>query len=559
MNRCYASRLPRALRGAVTLVVLIALSVSASAQNYEPVDDDAVALIRKQGLENSHVMDYLSWMTDVYGARLTGSPALDEASDWVIKQFKDLGMVNVHKDSWGPFGRGWTLEDMSATVRTKYGSFPLSAYPKAWSPGTKGEVSGQVVLVNAETPEEFERYRGKLAGKIVLTQGIREVEEPFEPIATRRDDSDLLNLANAAPAEPRQGGGRSGRSGFMERMQAQRAIQNAIFNEKPLAILDRGSKGDYGTIFVSGAAVPTPEDAGFRGGPRAWDVDAPKTVPQLTVGIEHYNRIVRLLEKNIPVTIDLNLSVAFDEKDPMEYNLIGEFKGGDQQVGDEIVMIGAHFDSWHSGTGATDNGAGSAVMMEAMRILKATYAELGRAPKRTIRIGLWTGEEQGLLGSRAYVTKTFAERGDNGAAPSDTKPAWEKFSGYYNMDNGTGKIRGVYMQGNAAVEPIFRAWLAPFADLGASTLTISNTGGTDHLSFDAVGLPGFQFIQEPIAYGTRTHHSNMDVYDHTISDDLKQAATIIASFVYHTAERAEPLPRKEMRAPSVAPAMGGAR
>jgi Zn-dependent M28 family amino/carboxypeptidase len=269
-------------------------------------------------------------------------------------------------------------------------------------------------------------------------------------------------------------------------------------------------------------------------------------IPQATLAVEHYNRIYRLLEKGFPVTMELNMDVTYTDDDPMERNVIGEIPGTDTDLKDEVVMLGAHLDSWHAGTGATDNGAGSAVMMEVMRILQAVYAETGKQPRRTIRLALWTGEEQGLLGSRAYVNDHFATTAGRGQPPTELKPEHDAFSAYYNMDNGTGKVRGVYLQGNETVAPIFRAWLKPFNDLGAATLTMSNTGGTDHLSFDGVGLPGFQFIQEPIAYSSRTHHSTLDVLDHAIEDDLKQAATIIASFVYHTAQRDEKLPRKPL-------------
>ncbi|MEZ4703361.1 MAG: M20/M25/M40 family metallo-hydrolase [Rhodothermales bacterium] len=508
-------------------------------QMAEPVDEAVVEQIKKEGLENSHVMEYLSWMTDVYGPRLTGSPMLDKASDWAAGEMTSIGLTNVHKDDWGPFGKGWTLESFSIVAKTPDGGFPVVAYPKAWSAGTPGPVSGQVVRIEVESLEELEPYRGKLKDKIVFSQSIRELEEPFEPTARRLDDSDLLRLATAVP---RTGGGnfRGGQGGAM---QLQRQIANFILEERPLAVIDRGTKGDYGTIFVSSASIPSEQGASIR------DVDAPASVPQFTMAVEHYNRIMRLLDKDIPVSIALDLKVSFKTDDPMEYNIIGEIAGTDPQIGEELVMLGAHYDSWHAGTGATDNASGSAVMMEAMRILKAVYDAKGQGPRRTIRIALWTGEEQGLLGSRAYVGEHFAESAGRGQPPSRLLPDHEKFSGYFNMDNGTGKIRGVYMQGNEAVAPIFRAWLAPFNDMGAATLTLNNTGGTDHLSFDAVGLPGFQFIQEPIAYSPKTHHSNMDVYDHTIADDLKQAATIIASFVYHTAQRDEKLPRKPMPAP----------
>ncbi len=539
---------------AVLLITILSISFAA-AQTREPVDEDAIALIREQGLDNSHVMNYLGWMTDVYGGRLTGSPELDGATTWALGALEEMGLKNVHKEAWGPFGRGWSVDHFNVSASTPYSSFSVNAYPKAWSPGTDGHVSGEAIMVSATNEEELESYRGKLAGKIVLMQTDRELSEPFEAIARRRSDADLLTLANAAPPTP--GGGQFRFSEErLRRFRFQQKVRNFIFNEKPLAVLDRGSKGDYGTIFVSGASVPTPPNANYRSGPRAYDTSAPTTVPQLTASVEPYNRMVRLLEKKIPVTIDLMVKVKWTDDDPMEYNLFGEIEGTDDSIGDEIVMLGGHFDSWHAGTGATDNAAGSAVMMEVMRILKAVYASENHGPRRTIRIGLWTGEEQGLLGSRAYVGEHFAESAGRGQPPTSFKPDHEKLSAYYNMDNGTGKVRGVYMQGNAAVAPIFRAWLAPFEDLGASTLTINNTGGTDHLSFDGVGLPGFQFIQEPISYGVKTHHSNMDVYDHTISEDLQQAATVIASFVYHTAERDQKIPRKPLQAPRVAPSSG---
>ncbi len=532
-------------RAYCSLFLTIVLVSTAAAQTAtEPVDEDVVALIRQQGLENSQVMDYLSWMTDVYGPRLTGSPMIDAASDWAVESLTEMGLVNVKKEAWGPFGAGWTLEHFNVEAKTPHGTFPLMAYPKAWSPGTEGHVSGEVVILEAENEEELEAYRGKLEGKVVLMGDEREVDEWFEPIAKRRDDSDLLDMANAGSPDE---GGRRYREEALRRYRFRRQVASFVIGEKPAAILDQGTKGDYGTIFVSGANVAVPPDAGWRGGPSAYDIPAPPNVPQLAVAVEHYNRLVRIVEKGVPVSVNLHLRVAFNEEDPMEYNVTGEMAGTDPDVGDELVILGGHFDSWHAGTGATDNATGCAVMMEAMRILKHVYAEKGTGPRRTIRIGLWTGEEQGLLGSRAYVRQHFAEFEGWSGPPTALKPAHGKFSAYYNMDNGTGKIRGVYLQGNEKVAPIFRSWLKPFEDLGASTLTLQNTGGTDHLAFDAVGLPGFQFIQEPIAYSTRTHHSNMDVYDHAIEDDLKQAATIIASFAYHTAERDEKLPRKELK------------
>ncbi|MFQ5569226.1 MAG: M28 family peptidase [Rhodothermales bacterium] len=531
--------------GLVTGFVFLLSFSTATAQ--EHLDEEAIAAIRKHGLEQSQVMETLSWITDIHGPRLTGSPNLDKASEWALEQFAAWGLTNPHFEEWGPFGNGWTLLNFNLRV-TGDTPFPVHAYPKAWSPGTNGPVEAEVVLFDPETEEDFARFEGKLAGKFVMIQDPREVEEPFEAPAQRRDTENLLGLANYAPSTAR-GGQRGGRNAnpnserFRQfRLQAQRL--QFVQNEKPLAIFDRGSKGDYGTIFTSSASVASAPDTPRNQRPRSWDPKDAEVIPQLTLAVEHYNRISRMLEKGLPVTMSLNLEVAFKTDDPMERNVIAEIPGTDPDIGDEVVMLGAHYDSWHAGTGATDNGAGSAVMMEVMRILQEVFEETGKKPRRTIRVALWTGEEQGLIGSRAYVGQHFAETAGRGQPPTALKPEHEKFSAYYNMDNGTGKLRGVYLQGNEAVAPIFRAWLQPFADLGASTLSLSNTGGTDHLAFDAVGLPGFQFIQDQIAYSSRTHHSNMDVYDHAIEDDLKQAATIIASFVYHTAQRDEKLPRK---------------
>jgi len=550
----------------ILFILAIAIAGTSFAQSVsEPVDDEANAIIREQGLENSKVMNYLSWITDVFGGRLTGSPQIDRATEWALGAMEEMGLTDVHKEAWGPFGRGWTVDSFSLVANSEHGSFPVMAYPKAWSPGTNGHVTGEVVFVQAETLEDLEKYRGKLEGKIVLTQSIREVEEPFEPIAERRDDSNLLEMANASPqAAGQRRGGRRFNPAMMERFRLQRQISSFVFTQNPAAVLDRGSKGDYGTIFVSGASVPAPPPdpnadfmAAFFRGPRAYDVSGPETVPQFTLAVEHYNRVMRMLDLGIAVTMDVMLSVEWNSDDPMEYNIFGEIPGTDPEIGDEVVMLGAHFDSWHAGTGAVDNAAGSAVMMEAMRILKVVYAAGGEGPRRTIRIGLWTGEEQGLLGSSAYVSDHFAESEGRFQPPTALKPEHDKLSAYYNYDNGTGRIRGVYMQGNAAVAPIFRAWLRPFEDLGAATLTINNTGGTDHLSFDGVGLPGFQFIQDEIAYSPKNHHSNMDVYDHAIAEDLMQSATIVASFVYHTAQRDEMIPRKPLPRPTtVAPSTG---
>ncbi len=494
----------------------------------EKVDADLNEAIRKYGLEQSEVMEIASWLTDVHGPRLTGSPQLDRATQWAVKQLKDWGMKNVHTEEWGPFGRGWELQhfEMHATSPSY---FPIIAYPKAWSPSSKGLVSGEVIYLDAADEEELATYEGKLSGKIVLIDTLRELKEWFDPPASRFDAEKLLDMANAGPPTPRVFRNyRPSGYNFIKKITA------FIYKEQPLAVIDRSYKGDLGTVFLSGARAKEG---------RARDKDA-EVIPQITMGVEYYNRIFRLLQKGIPVTLSFDLRAKYTNPDEMEHNIIAEIPGTDLK--DEIVMFGAHFDSWHAATGATDNAAGSAVMMEVARILQKTIKETGIRPRRTLRLALWTGEEQGLLGSRAYVKKHFAETDKMGNVLS-VKKDQEKVSAYYNLDNGTGKIRGVYLQGNPDVAPIFRAWLDPFSEEEATTLTLSNTGGTDHRAFDAVGIPGFQFIQDPIAYWARTHHSNMDNWDHLVGEDLMQAATVIASFVMHTAQRDEQLPRKPLK------------
>ncbi|HEX9795315.1 MAG TPA: M28 family peptidase [Planctomycetota bacterium] len=534
------------------LPVLSALSLLAPfapiVRAQEPIDEVAVASIRKHGLEQSQVMDLLSMICDVHGPRLTNSPNMKGAQAWARETLAGWDLANAHLEEWGPFGLGWRQERFAMNV-VGQNPWPVIAHAKAWSPGTGGAKRAQVVYFNPADGEDLAAWRGKLKGKIVLIQEPRATEEAFEPDATRRDAQDLLDLANApGPSNAQQPGRRGRDESWRERMRVQQERTNFVYGEAPLAILDRGSKGDYGTIFVSSASVPAPADADFGSRPRAWDPQGVKVIPQFTLAVEHYNRLVRLLDKRRTVEMEVDLAVSFDDSTAMGRNVIAEIPGTDPEIGDQVVMLGAHYDSWHAGTGSTDNGAGSAVMMEAMRILKAMYAETGIRPRRTIRVALWSGEEQGLLGSRAYVGEHFGTSEDRGAPPAQPNAAHRALSAYYNFDNGTGKIRGVYLQGNAGVAPIFRAWLAPFKDLDADTLSLSNTGGTDHQSFDAVNLPGFQFIQDEIAYNARTHHSNMDLWDHSIGDDLQQAATIIASFVHHTAQRDELLPRKPVPA-----------
>lgn len=508
----------------------------------EKVNDDINTLIRKHGLDESQAMEIAGWITDVYGPRLTGSPMLDKATEWAVKTLKEWGMENVHLEQWGPFGRGWQMNHFEMHAEDP-SYWPIIAYPKAWSPSVKGE--GEVIYLQANDEEELAAYKGKLKGKFVLFDTLRNVDEWFDAPAFRHDAESLLKLANAPEPTPRPRRNYRRLGGF----NFNQKLWEFIAEEEPIAVLDRSYKGDLGTVFVSGAR--TAEG-------RAQNVDN-TVVPQFTLAVEHYNRIFRNLQRGVSVKLSVDLESEYTNSDEMEHNIIAEIPGTDLK--DEIVMFGAHFDSWHTGTGATDNGAGSTVMMEAARILLETIKESGIKPRRTLRLALWTGEEQGLLGSRGYAKDHFADFPPDSYTPQSLKPEQEKISAYYNLDNGTGKVRGVYLQGNEKVAPIFRAWLQPFKDLEAGTITLSNTGGTDHLAFDAVGIPGFQFIQDPMAYFNRTHHSNMDNLDHLVEADLSQAATIIASFIMHTAMRDEMLPRKafEIESEDATDSSGGNR
>ncbi len=509
-------------------VGILLFTIYTSAQ--DQANDQVNGIIRNQGLEKSQVMDHAFYLTDVYGPRLTGSDMTDKAISWAVERLKKMGMQNVHTESWGPFGRGWELHhfEIHNQAPTYY---PILGYPKAWTGSTNGMVTGEVIYINASTDNELAKYKGKLKNKIVLLDTIREVKEWFDPSGTRFEAEKLLEMTNASKPNATNGRGNFPRN-FADGNAFAGKIWTLINEEKPLAVLDRSFKGDLGTVFVSGARA--------KQGLRVQDKTA-EVIPQVTISIEQYNRMMRQIQAGILVKVSLDLKTTYTNPEGMEYNIIAEIPGTDLK--DEIVMFGAHFDSWHSATGATDNAAGSAVMIEAARVLLETIMESGISPRRTLRLALWTGEEQGLLGSRAYVNQHLVKR-DSMNNILEIKPAQGKIAAYYNLDNGTGKIRGVYLQGNDQVAPIFRSWLDAFKDLDATTLTLQNTGGTDHLSFDGVGVPGFQFIQDEISYSSKTHHSNMDTWDHLIANDLKQASTIIASFIFHTAQRAEKLPRK---------------
>jgi carboxypeptidase Q len=550
-----------------TLVVAgLCLAFVAGSQSPEPVDSAAIAKIRDEGLKRSQVMETMFWLTDRYGPRLNGSVEFEEAGDWAVKQLQSWGVTNVRKERFTS-GRGWSLVKFHATM-TDPRVMPIIGLPKAWSSGTNGTFTAEVVRPQIANAEDAAKWKGKLRGAIVLTQPAREVRMLEGPIILRYNDNPKwLEEALSMPAPRAGGAGRGGAAGAAGGAGAAGAagagtagaagtgdagagratgagggrggaggfnVNQFYKDEGVLALFDRGANGDTaaggsdltwqtqkvdgGTIFVQ------------SGGSSA---DEPGTaLPQVTLAVEHYNRMVRLLDHQVPVKVELNIEVRTrEETQPNGFNVVGEIKGTDKA--DEIVLIGAHFDSWHGGTGATDNATGSAAMMEALRILKAT----GLQPRRTVRIGLWGNEEGGLRGSGAYVTEHLG----TAQAP---KPELAKTSAYFNLDNGTGKIRGIWMQGNTAVKPVFDAWVRPLKDLGVDILGPRSVSQTDHTRFDAVGVPAFQFVQERYEYNSRTHHSNMDVLDRVQAEDVKQIATVVAVFVWQAANRDAMLPRK---------------
>jgi len=458
-------------------------------------------------------------LIDESGPRLSNSPGYNRAAEWAVKQLSEWGLANAGKEAWGEFGKGWEV-NKSYVAMTKPYYMPFIAVPKAWSPGTMGPVSGKVVFVEIVKEEDFEKYKGQLKGAIIAVKPTGDTGPTFEPDAVRYTEDDLSDLAN-----PSQQNHRRYTPEMIAYLHARRALSlkmGAFFKAEGASLLITGRNGRHGTVFTSS--------------PRGYSTDSPEEVAELETAPEHVSLMARLLENGAEVEIEAEVTTTFFNQDLKGYNVVAEIPGTDINLKDEIVMLGGHLDSWHGATGATDNAAGCIVMMEAIRILQ----EAGLQPKRTIRIALWGGEEQGIFGSRNYVKNHF---GDSETMQMTKEHA--KLSAYYNIDNGTGRIRGIYLQGNESTRPIFEKWFEPFDEMiDNTTITIRDTGGTDHLAFDGVGLPGFQFIQDGIEYHSRTHHTNMDTYERLVIDDLKQIAVIVASFVYHTAQRDELMPRK---------------
>jgi hypothetical protein len=518
----------------------IVLITSGIATAQEKVDLDTANRIRDTALNHSQIMDMVGYLTDVTGPRLTGSPNLKRAEEYARDKLREWGLQNAHLEAWGPFGRGWSMDGFTANMVSPRFS-PLIAYPKAWSPGTNGVVRGEVVLLDVKTVADLDKYKGKLKGKIVLFSQARQIDPLFEPPARRQTDEELLRLANAEPSgEPRP----------FQFTPEQRSAEELNYSKWQLiqdegaAVVMQPSYRDAGTVYVTSATIPYPPDVPFEKRAHAWDLSKPVVMPQVNVAAEQYNGIARLVMRGIPVQLEVNITAHFSEEDPMSYNVVAEIPGSDLK--DEVVMVGGSIDSWHAGTGGTDNAAGAATALEVIRILQA----LKLKPRRTIRIGLWSAEEQGTLGSHAYVAahlgrKVSAAKDQSGRASYEFKPEHEKFDAYFNFDYGTGRIRGIYLQGNEAARPIFREMLEPYKDLGASTLSMADIAATDHVPFDEVGLPAFQWIRDYMeGDNTRAPHTNMDTYDHVLEDDLKQSAAVAASLIYQLAMRNERIPRK---------------
>ena len=518
----------------------------------ENLDYNMYQQIRIEGLTHSHVMEYASALMDGIGPRLTGSPNLKRANEWTRDQLAAMGCSNAHLEDWGEFGMGWQqLNTWTRMASPDTAVFITQAAP--WSPSSNGTISGPAVWMDVKKEEDLDKYKGKIAGKVVLLGEMREVKPVDKTLFERMDDKDLAKIVEY-PLTPEPG---YFTPELMKRLELRQKISKFLAEEHALAVVlpsrdGRNSGGSGGTIFV---------DSSGGLGWFSYQREHIQPVPVVIAAIENYGRVYRLLKANVPVTIEVNVDVKFTGDHEHGFDTIAEIPGTDPKLKDEVVMVGGHLDSWAAATGATDNGAGTVVAMEVMRILNALQVK----PRRTIRIGLWTGEEQGLFGSIGYVKQHFGfvplstapdqvklpEWLRKPAGPLVLKPDQQRISGYFNVDNGSGKILGVYLQENIAEAPIFAQWIEPLKDLGVTAISVRNTEGTDHESFDAVGIPGFQFIQDKLDYSTRTHHSNMDTYERLLPGDLAQAATVEAIFVYNAAMRDQMLPRKPLPHPEL--------
>jgi hypothetical protein len=507
-------------RPRLAAIALLAVLPSMLAAVGDEPDLAAVAKIRHEGIKRSQVMRLAGYLSDVIGPRPTGSPANGRANRWAAETLKGWGLENVNLEPYENFGVGWAPRYVSAHLVSPHYA-PLQAISVEWGSSTKGRITGEPLYVSIAAPADFAKYRGKLKGRIVLYQPPRRTAPHFAADARRHDAGSLEALASY-PIPDEDPPGADYVRGFPDELEE-------FFRAEDVGVLvspSAGGRGDYGTVVATGIRS-------------ARNPGRPRPLPEIILAAEHYNRIVRIIDEyREPATMEVEVRCEFYDKDLRGYNVVAEIPGTDKR--DEIVMLGGHIDSWSPGTGAADNAAGVAVSMEAVRILKA----IGARPRRTIRVVLWSAEEKGWVGSKTYVANHFAD-----VETMTLKPEHAKVSAYFNYDNGTGRIRGVYLQQKVQVRPIFEAWMKPFEDLGMTQLSPRSTMGSDHGALDLVGIPAFQWIQDPIDYGTRVHHTNLDVFDHLVAEDLIQSAVVTASFVYHTAMRDEMLPRKPLPPP----------
>jgi len=500
----------------LTLIFTFFLALNLFAQ--EKIHLDIIHQIKKEAIGNSQIQKLSHELTDYIGPRLSGSTNLKNARKWSLAYFNQWQLSNVREDSYGEFGNGWDLEKSYIAMTTPYYQ-PLIGVPKAWTKSTLGLVSGEIILVDIKDEADFAKYKGTLKGKIIISPSTNKIEAKFEAEAKRQSDEDLEKTLQF-PLSGRTSRYTPEELADMRKRQAINQKIDAFLISEGVALKLSGTKGSFGTVFSSSV--------------RSFNDNENETLPEMELTYEHHARMIRLLESGKKVSVEADIKVKFLTQDKQGYNVLAEIKGTDKKLKDELVIIGAHLDSWHGGTGANDNASGVIVMMEVMRLLKTINIQ----PKRTIRIVLWGEEEQGLFGSLGYVKKYVKDKDTN-----KTFDEFNKISAYYNLDNGSGKIRGIYCQSNDMVKPVFEQWFQPFHELGAKTISNRNTGSTDHVAFDGVGIPGFQFIQDPIDYG-KGYHTNMDLYERMMHDDMKQASIIIASLAYHTAMREEKLPRK---------------
>ncbi|MBL4754028.1 MAG: M20/M25/M40 family metallo-hydrolase [Flavobacteriales bacterium] len=513
------------MRAAILITLIISSTLNITKGQDLP-DLGVINRIKHEATDNSQVMDIAFQLTDQNGPRLTGSPGCRAAEAKAVKMLQDWGLSNVALEPWGTFGKSWENKRTYIAMSAPYYQ-PLIGIAKPWTESTNGEITGVPILVKINSEEDIEQYKGQLKGKMIIVDSDPDDDLNFDPDARRYTDDDLNDefVSNLVG----EGGGHNYTPEQIARYRKRRKLSRKLtpfYKEEGVSLIISKRRGDMGTVFTSSAS-------GYKPG-------SDNGVPEIEIASEHANRIIRMLRDDQEVVLNVNITNEINQNDTLEYNVIGEIPGWDKKLKAEVVMLGGHLDSWHGATGATDNGAPCAVMMEVMRIIHT----LDLKPRRTIRIALWTGEEQGLYGSLGYVKKHFAD-----PTKMEVTSEHDNLSAYYNLDNGAGMIRGIYLQENDAARPIFESWFAPFKDLGAETISINNTGSTDHVAFDRVGLPGFQFIQDPLEYFTRTHHTNMDTYDRLSEKDMIQSVIIITSLVYHTAMRDEKIPRKPLPEP----------